>query len=82
MHMLLSYCSHHQTHFEQYGIVHGQAHINGVAFTIDTCGFRDHTFGLKRDWKQFHRYVLHFLQLENGDAITIGIVSMPVMFSR
>lgn len=60
----------------------GTACIDGKVLQISTCGLRDHTFGLKRDWKQFHRYVIHFFQLENGDAITIGVVSVPVMFSR
>lgn len=78
----LANCSHHQTHFEQYGKVRGAVIIDGRFFPINTCGLRDHTFGWKRDWKQFHRYVIHFFQLENGDAITIGVVSVPVMFSR
>lgn len=74
--------SHHQTHFEQYGLVCGTACIEGNVYDIKTSGLRDHTFGLKRDWNQFQRYAIHFIQLENGDAITVGVVCAPIMFSR
>lgn len=56
--------------------------INEKEFNIHTFGLRDHTFGLKREWRQLERYVLHFIQLDNGDAITIGVLSIPVMFKR
>lgn len=74
--------SHHQTHFEQYGKVEGFAVIDEKEYEINTFGVRDHSFGYKRDWSDFHRYVIHWIQLENGDAITIGVISAPVMFSR
>lgn len=74
--------SHHQTHFEQYGTVTGTAIIDGKSFNINTSGLRDHTFGYKRDWNDFHRYVIHWIQLENGDAITLGVICVPIMFSR
>lgn len=43
---------------------------------------RDHSIADLRDWKNFHRYAIHFLTLENGDRLTVGIISTPVLFSR
>lgn len=43
---------------------------------------RDHTVADLRDWKNFHRYAIHFLTLENGDRITVGAICTPVLFSR
>lgn len=74
--------SHHQTHYEQYGNVDGIVKIDGREFSIKTSGLRDHTVGAKRDWNDFDRYVLHFIRMENGDAISIGVISAPVMFGR
>lgn len=69
-------------HFEQYGRIDGTVNIDGTAYEINTSGLRDHTIGAKRDWNDFHRYVLHFIQLENGDGISIGVICVPVMFTR
>lgn len=74
--------SHHQSHFEQYGTIEGSVKINGKDYTLRTIGLRDHTIGVKRDWNDFHRYVIHCIYLENGNAITVGIISMPVLFTR
>lgn len=74
--------SHHQTHFEQYGTLDGIVKINDKDYKIRTSGLRDRTIGAKRDWNDFHRYVIHYIRLDNGNAITVGIISMPVMFSR
>lgn len=74
--------SHHQTHFEQFGYVEGAIKIDGNTYSIHTSGLRDHTVAAKRDWNDIDRYVLHFIHLENGDALTIGTISVPVMFSR
>lgn len=43
---------------------------------------RHHSFGLMRDWKNFHRYAMHFINLENGDKISVGIISIPFIYSR
>lgn len=69
-------------HFEQYGSLTGTALIDGNAYEIKTHGLRDHTIGAKRDWSDFHRYVLHFIHMENGDGISIGVICAPVMFTR
>lgn len=41
---------------------------------------RDHSFGL-REWRSFHRYVLHYITAENGDRYAVMIISMPICFS-
>ncbi|GBP33613.1 hypothetical protein EVAR_32111_1 [Eumeta japonica] len=35
-----------------------------------------------RDWRNFHRYVYHFIYLENGDRIAVGSVSQPAIMSH
>lgn len=74
--------SNHQSHFEQYGSVDGTVSIDGTVYSISTRGLRDHTIGARRDWNDFERYVLHFIQLENGDGISIGVICAPIMFTR
>lgn len=80
--LLFSTNSNHQMHFEQYGSLTGTVVIDGNAYEIKTHGLRDHTIGAKRDWSDFHRYVLHFIHMENGDGISIGVICAPVMFTR
>lgn len=79
---LCSEKSHHQIHYEQYGNVEGTVKIDGKEYSIKANGLRDRTIGAKRDWNDFHRYVIHWIHLDNGNAITIGVISVPVMFTR
>lgn len=71
----------HQTHYEQYGTIEGFADIDGTKYPIKVPSVRDHSFGLQRNWRLFHRYVMHFLSLENGDRITVGVICIPATFS-
>lgn len=71
----------HQTHYEQPGDINGTAIIDGTVHEVNLKGLRDHSFGNHRDWRYFHRYILHFCTLENGDQMNIGMVSMPLAFS-
>lgn len=75
-------CSHHQTHFEQFGDLDGVVKINGKDYPLKSSGMRDHTFGARRNWNDFHQYTFHFIRLSNGNCISIGVISMPVLFSR
>lgn len=72
----------HQTHYEQFGDIKGTATINGTIYSINTPAMRDHSFGEMRDWNLFHRYANHFFTLDNGDRITVGVISMPVNYSK
>ncbi|XP_049783379.1 uncharacterized protein LOC126184833 [Schistocerca cancellata] len=74
--------SSHQTHYEQFGKLHGKVTVNGKQYTIKMDGVRDHSYGEKREWKNFHRYVLHYITLENGMKISAGIICAPLAFSR
>lgn len=80
--MFIIIYSHHQTHYEQYGNVEGTIKIDQTEYKIKTSGVRDRTIGARRNWSDFRRYVLHYIRLENGNAVTIGVISMPVMFTR
>ncbi|XP_028166050.1 uncharacterized protein LOC114356879 [Ostrinia furnacalis] len=72
----------HQTHYEQMGFLKGTVTIDGKEHTLNTPCVRDHSFGPFRDWKTFHRYVYHFIFLDNGDCMAIGIVSQPAILSH
>ncbi|XP_055551031.1 uncharacterized protein LOC129733288 isoform X2 [Wyeomyia smithii] len=72
---------YHQTHYEHYGILKGNVHIDGAKYELNLDCIRDHSYGEQRNWKLFHRYVMHFIHLENGDRITVGIICMPCTFS-
>lgn len=71
----------HQTHYEQYGEVEGTVVIDDQEYLISVPSVRDHSFGVQRNWRLFHRYIMHFLTLENGDRISVGVISIPATFS-
>ncbi|XP_023703367.1 uncharacterized protein LOC111862314 isoform X2 [Cryptotermes secundus] len=72
----------HQTHYEQHGSFEGHVVINGNKYPLCLDGARDHSYARKRDWSNFHRYVIHFITLENGARMTITVVCVPMVFSR
>ncbi|XP_059177655.1 uncharacterized protein LOC131956986 [Physella acuta] len=73
----------HQTHYEQFGEIQGTVQIAGHQdLDIKVQGVRDHSYGNIRDWKLFHRYVLNYVHLEDGTAICVGAISMPITLSR
>lgn len=72
----------HQTHYEQHGQLTGTVQIDGQEYEINMDTVRDHSFGTKREWRNFHRYGLHFFSAENGDRFSVGMICLPVSFSR
>jgi hypothetical protein len=74
--------SFHQSHYEQHGSFKGHVVINGNKYPVHLDGMRDHSYGHKREWCNFHRYVLHFITLENGARINAGVMCIPLVFSR
>ncbi|GLH10235.1 Uncharacterized protein GBIM_15186 [Gryllus bimaculatus] len=72
----------HQTHYEQHGDAHIQLHLQEKLYKVKVNGVRDHSYAEKREWKLFHRYALHFITLESGVRISVGIVCMPLAFTR
>ena len=56
--------------------------IDDQIYSLKLDGARDHSFGHKREWSDFHRYALHFITLENGTRMNVGIVCVPLVFSR
>ncbi|XP_053607485.1 uncharacterized protein LOC128673569 [Plodia interpunctella] len=72
----------HQTHYEQMGFIKGTVTLNDQEHAMSIPCVRDHSFGPFRDWRTFHRYVLHFIFLENGDSIAVGVVSQPSILSH
>ncbi|GAB6033459.1 hypothetical protein CHUAL_013344 [Chamberlinius hualienensis] len=72
----------HQTHYEQMGFTNGVVSIDGYgSYTLGMSGYRDHSYGKKREWKYMHRYGLHSVALQNGTLFTVGIVSQPINLS-
>ncbi|XP_054280751.1 uncharacterized protein LOC128998577 isoform X2 [Macrosteles quadrilineatus] len=72
----------HQTHYEQFGELSGKVIIDGVDFKLNMSTMRDHSFGLRREWRAFHRYMLLMFTLADGTCGTVGIVCIPNLFSR
>ncbi|XP_073945229.1 uncharacterized protein [Choristoneura fumiferana] len=73
---------YHQSHYEQMGHIEGSVTIDGKTQNISMPCVRDHSFGKYREWRNFHRYVLHFIFLENGDCMAVGSVSQPAILSH
>nr|XP_032521754.1 uncharacterized protein LOC116773432 [Danaus plexippus plexippus] len=72
----------HQTHYEQAGYISGNVRVNENSYNINMPCVRDRTFGQLREWRNFHRYVYHFIFLQNGDFIAVGTVSQPSVLSH
>ncbi|XP_050301318.1 uncharacterized protein LOC126739604 [Anthonomus grandis grandis] len=72
----------HQTHYEQMGFLEGILKVNGEEVPLKLDAFRDHSFGLKRDWSAMHRYIFQMFYLENQTRIVLGIISHPVTASH
>ncbi|CAB3224093.1 unnamed protein product [Arctia plantaginis] len=72
----------HQTHYEQMGYIKGTVTIDGKDTTVNMPCVRDHSFGKFRNWRTFHRYVYHFIFLENGDSMAIGTICQPSILSH
>lgn len=72
----------HQTHYEQMGHLTGSVFVDGEEHKVNIPCVRDHSFGKSREWRNFHRYVLHYIFLENGDCIAAGVVCQPAILSQ
>ncbi|XP_045771647.1 uncharacterized protein LOC123871748 [Maniola jurtina] len=72
----------HQTHYEQMGYIAGTVSIDGKSFELNMPCVRDRSFGPFREWRNFHRYVYHFIFLNNGDCMAVGTVSQPSILSH
>lgn len=74
--------SAHQTHYEQHGNLSGEIEVDGQVYRFDMPSMRDHSYGVKRDWKLLHRYIFHMFSLEDGRRFDIGVVCQPVTCSQ
>ncbi|XP_023952964.2 uncharacterized protein LOC112056717 [Bicyclus anynana] len=72
----------HQTHYEQMGSIAGTVAIDGKSYELNMPCVRDRSFGPLREWRNFHRYVYHFIFLDNGDCMAVGSVSQPSILSH
>ncbi|XP_039754502.1 uncharacterized protein LOC120629592 [Pararge aegeria] len=72
----------HQTHYEQMGFIEGKVSIDGKTYELNMPCVRDRSFGPLREWRNFHRYVYHFMFLDNGDCMAVGSVSQPSILSH
>ncbi|XP_050346456.1 uncharacterized protein LOC126770891 [Nymphalis io] len=72
----------HQTHYEQMGSITGTVTVEDKTYNMTVPCVRDRSFGPLRDWRNFHRYVYHFMFLQNGDCMAIGSVSQPAIMSH
>lgn len=72
----------HQTHYEQMGNITGSVFVDEKEHKVNIQCVRDHSFGKYREWRNFHRYVLHYIFLDNGDRIAVGVVSQPAILSQ
>lgn len=64
------------------GQIDGYLEINGDKRLISLNGFRDHSFGHRRDWTLMHRYIYHVLHLKDGKRISVGVISQPCTSSH
>ncbi|XP_038211928.1 uncharacterized protein LOC119832336 [Zerene cesonia] len=72
----------HQTHYEQVGFIKGTVLIDDKIHELNMPCVRDRSFGPLREWRNFHRYVYHFIFLDNGDFVAVGSISQPSILSH
>ncbi|KAK3866638.1 hypothetical protein Pcinc_027840 [Petrolisthes cinctipes] len=73
---------HHQTHYEQMGVLQGTVTLDGITHSLYLPAFRDHSYGREREWRLMHRYVFHHIFLEDGTKGVVGVVCQPSTCSR
>ncbi|XP_070560362.1 uncharacterized protein [Ptychodera flava] len=72
----------HQTHYEQFGEWKGTVQIDGKeAMNLTFKGMRDHSYGKRREWGDFHRYGIHMIHLQDGTSINLGKICLPETLS-
>lgn len=71
----------HQTHHEQFGVLKGPLAIEGLGEQqVELKSMRDHSYGLYRDWSDFHRYILQYFAFDDGSHLAVHLVSLkPTM---
>lgn len=71
----------HQTHHEQFGQLKGRLKIDQQQErSIELKSMRDHSYGLYRDWNDFHRYILQYFAFDDGSYLALHLVSLkPTM---
>ncbi|CAG9782082.1 unnamed protein product [Diatraea saccharalis] len=67
----------HQSHYEQFGVLKCKFKIDDESYEYTLPSFRDHSFGVKRDWSLMHRYAFHHIFLQNGINISVGVICQP-----
>ncbi|XP_005095516.3 uncharacterized protein LOC101859923 [Aplysia californica] len=73
---------HHQTHYDQWGELRGCIAVEGYEEKqLYLQCIRDHSYGT-RDWRNFHRYILHYIYLETGMTIHVGVFCQPSLMSH
>lgn len=73
----------HQNHYEQMGTLEGEVAIEGKGtFPLRlNHAYRDHSSCYKREWKYFHRYILHNVTVEDGTRFMVGRICIPISMS-
>lgn len=66
----------HQTHHEQFGVLQGNLHINDKLQQISLKSMRDHSYGMYRNWNDFHRYILQYFAFDDGSHMALHLVSL------
>lgn len=64
----------HQSHYEQFGDLKGEAVVDGTPYKLDLHVMRDHTHGSTRDWRLMHRYGIQHFKTENGFRLCFHLV--------
>ncbi|XP_054287744.1 uncharacterized protein LOC129003474 [Macrosteles quadrilineatus] len=68
----------HQCHYEQMGNMEATLTVNTEVYNLtNMAAFRDHSYGVERDWELLHRYVFHMIFLEDGTKAAVGVICHP-----
>ncbi|RUS84180.1 hypothetical protein EGW08_008067, partial [Elysia chlorotica] len=71
-----------QTQYQQWGELSGWIRVEGFEeqHLYLQC-VRDRLVG-ERDWAEYHRYIYHYIYLETGMCIQVGVSSQPKLFTH
>ncbi|KAF5292625.1 hypothetical protein FQA39_LY13958 [Lamprigera yunnana] len=72
----------HLQHYAQIGNLKGTVVIDGMEYSINMEAYRDHSIAKNYSWATYHRYVMHYVTIENGDRFVVGKVSQPIIASN
>ncbi|KAK4876347.1 hypothetical protein RN001_012769 [Aquatica leii] len=68
--------------YGQFSKLKGKVSVDVKEYELKMDSYRDHTVADNFNWATYHRYITHYINVENGDRFVITKLSQPVVTSN